>query len=155
MSEIKDLMKEQMSRVIHPDDRERVAERFRAFDKSGLSYEIDYQIVRPDGQVRHVLELGEPVFDSTGRAIAHTGTIQDITESQRTEKALRESKERLKGALEQARLAYWWYSFSLNAITEWSAEAATILGISRERLPTDFQTYLESVFRLLYPEAPG
>ncbi|MFQ5785867.1 MAG: ATP-binding protein, partial [Alphaproteobacteria bacterium] len=94
MDEIGDLMRGQRGRVIHPDDRERVDREFRKFDEEGLDYQIEYRIVRPDGEVRHFVELGEAVFDETGRAIAHTGTIQDITERKRAEEALRAAKER-------------------------------------------------------------
>ncbi|MFQ5783961.1 MAG: PAS domain-containing protein [Alphaproteobacteria bacterium] len=93
MDQIGDLMRGQRGRVIHPDDRERVDREFRKFDEEGLDYQIEYRIVRPDGEVRHFVELGEAVFDETGRAIAHTGTIQDITERKRAEAALRAAKE--------------------------------------------------------------
>ena len=91
--QVHDLLAHQMELVVHPDDRLRVETAYKRFDDEGIDYEIEYRIVRPDGQVRHVLEIGEPVFDESGRAVEQTGTIQDITEQKQVEDALRQSQK--------------------------------------------------------------
>ncbi|MEM7171192.1 MAG: PAS domain-containing protein [Pseudomonadota bacterium] len=70
----------QMEKVIHPDDRPRVAEAFKQIEEQGKDYEIEYRIVRPDGLVRHVVEIGETKNDERGWPAFQTGTVQDITE---------------------------------------------------------------------------
>ena len=89
MEEIFDLMKHQMERVIHPDDRAFVESEFKRFDAENSDFEIEYRIIRLDGEVRHLRELGEIVTDHTGRAIAHSGTVQDITQLKQEEEMLR------------------------------------------------------------------
>ncbi len=51
-------------------------------------FSIDHSIVLPDGSRSIVHEEAEVVFDNTGKAIQMDGTVQDITERKRMEKAL-------------------------------------------------------------------
>ena len=95
-SEIDALMDRQMVAVVHSDDRERVERAFREFDEMGTGYSIEYRILRPDGSVRHVCEIGEAVLDEDGRAIEHIGTVQDITDLKLVEENLRRAHEELE-----------------------------------------------------------
>ena len=99
--EIEDWMRSCMTRAIHPDDRDRVETEFKRFDVEGIDYEIEYRIVRPDGEVRHVLELGEAVRDAAGKAIEQVGTVQDVTELKHVEEALREAHDKLERRVEE------------------------------------------------------
>jgi PAS domain S-box-containing protein len=87
--ELEALIKEQMEQVIHPEDRERVATAFKRFDEEGSNYEIEYRIVRADGEVRHVMEIGKAVFDGFGKPVEQVGTLQDITEKKAVEERFR------------------------------------------------------------------
>lgn len=74
---------------IHPDDREvfqRVAEEAIAL---GTSYELDYRVLRPNGEVRYVEGKGETVVNDAGQTIGLFGVARDITERKETEEALR------------------------------------------------------------------
>ena len=101
IDEIVELMKAQMMRVVHPEDRNRVQSEFKRFDEEGIDFEIEYRIVRPDGEVRHVLELGEAVRDAAGQAIEQVGTVQDVTELKHVEEALREAHDELEQRVEE------------------------------------------------------
>ena len=85
---------------IHPDDWERYDAHVRATYRDRSPFEIEYRIVRLDGEVRHVRELSEPILDESGRLVRSIGTDQDITESKRAAAALRESEELFRGAFE-------------------------------------------------------
>ncbi len=87
---------------MHPDDRERVRAEFTAATAAGEGYDVEYRIVRPDGEIRYIHELSRPVFDETGAIIRSVGTFQDITHRKRSEEALRESEERLKAFVDHA-----------------------------------------------------
>jgi PAS domain S-box-containing protein len=75
--------------VIHPDDRERVERSVLDGVAAGRPFTIDYRIVRPDGDVRWVLERGQAQEAGDGRRWLD-GAIFDITAQRAAEEALRE-----------------------------------------------------------------
>jgi signal transduction histidine kinase/ActR/RegA family two-component response regulator len=52
-------------------------------------YECEFRIIRPDGEVRWVMNLGQAVYDEQGKAQQMIGTVTDITERKRAEDRLR------------------------------------------------------------------
>jgi len=99
--EIHALMEKQLEQVIHPGDRERVATAFERFDEEGCDFEIEYRIVRPDGEIRHVLELGRVIRNANGQATAQSGVVQDITERKRAEEDVRRARDDLELRVEE------------------------------------------------------
>jgi len=93
VDEIHDHMKGQMTQIIHPDDRLRYAKFAELVDQEERDYEIEYHIVRPDGKIRIVRELGEVIFDENGKAIEDFGTIQDVTELREAQAKLLQSQK--------------------------------------------------------------
>ena len=78
---------------LHPDERERV---MRALEESldrGIEYQLDYRIVRPDGEVRWVQCQVKVVRDTRGRVHRLEGLLQDISERQRAVEALRTGEQ--------------------------------------------------------------
>ncbi|HKK42086.1 MAG TPA: PAS domain-containing protein, partial [Bacteroidales bacterium] len=94
--------------LIHPDDREKMdrAQEIAMTDQSPL--EVEYRIIRPDGQVRTLYERGEIIYNS-GEMIRKTGVVLDITERKRNEDALIASEAQLSNALQIARAGHWEY----------------------------------------------
>jgi len=95
-SEMTEAVEDEFERLIHPEDRDRVERAFRACDEAGAEYELEYRIVRPDGQVRHIHEVGEYIFDAAGRPVEQMGTAQDVTELRHAEDALRQAHDELE-----------------------------------------------------------
>ncbi len=58
------------------------------------AYEAD--IVRPDGQAMTLAVSGEPQFDANGELTGYFGTMQDVTERVRAERASREKEQQLQ-----------------------------------------------------------
>jgi PAS domain S-box-containing protein len=87
------------SRVIHPDERDDVIERYaQAFtEASGGRYDTEFRILRADdGRERWVRTTGRVYFDEQGRPVRAIGTLQDVTERHAAEAALRNSEERYR-----------------------------------------------------------
>jgi len=61
----------------------------------GEPWELDLDIVRPDGAVRRVHTSGATVRDERGRVVRVDGTLQDITDQKRAEEAIRQSNRKL------------------------------------------------------------
>ncbi|MEO5346648.1 MAG: PAS domain S-box protein [Magnetococcus sp. YQC-9] len=80
--------------AIHPEDRLRVREAVnRSLESAGVPYVMEHRIVRPDGSIRVVVEVGEVRRDENGRPVHMVGTIQDITERKAIEEELLRAKE--------------------------------------------------------------
>ena len=77
---------------VHPDDRGIYAKVIKDAQKDAKSFDVEYRIIRPDGEVRHLREIGEPVVDDTGKLIQERGTIQDISDRKQLERQLRHSQ---------------------------------------------------------------
>ena len=75
--------------VIHPDDREQVERSVSGAIDAHLPFNLEYRIVRPDGEVRWVLERGQAQERGDGSRRLH-GAIFDITVRRAAEEALRE-----------------------------------------------------------------
>ena len=68
---------------VHPDDRPRVEAAV-----SGMStgeYDVQYRVVRPDGELRWVWARGFPVHDAEGRIYRIAGIAEDVTGDKRAE----------------------------------------------------------------------
>lgn len=85
---------------IHPDDRGRV----RAQSERGLigksAYSHEYRIVLPDGTVKHIESIREPVLSPSGEIIEIVATQIDVTERKRAEEALRDNEYKLRQIFE-------------------------------------------------------
>jgi diguanylate cyclase (GGDEF)-like protein/PAS domain S-box-containing protein len=90
---------QEWTRSIVPEDRERVLGVFAALMGKTRSVEIEYRIVRPDGEIRWVRVRGFQVRDVTGELIRLTGIVTDITERKQAEDELFGEKERAQVTL--------------------------------------------------------
>ncbi|MDR3458737.1 MAG: PAS domain S-box protein [Verrucomicrobiae bacterium] len=73
---------------ILPADRERVTAAFTRLTDESKGLDIEYRIVRPDGQVRWIRVRGFPVRDAAGQLVRHIGIVTDITERKLAEEEL-------------------------------------------------------------------
>lgn len=85
--------------AIHPEDRARVEEAALTRQRLG-SYDEEYRIVRPDGEVRWIRDRAFPVRSERGEVYRLVGVCTDITARRRAEQAQRESEDRLRVLIE-------------------------------------------------------
>jgi PAS domain S-box-containing protein len=85
---------------LHPEDQGRVRELFGKAIAQNADFETDYRVVHPSGALKHIHAVGHPVCDETGHLVEFVGTVIDITESKRSEEALRASEQVARGQVE-------------------------------------------------------
>ena len=75
--------------LVHPGDRESVAEAVRQAIELHKPYDLEHRIVRPDGAVHIVHGRGEVTFGEDRKPLSLRGTVQDITERREAEQQVR------------------------------------------------------------------
>jgi len=83
-----------------PEDQDRVRELFGKAIAERADFETDYRVVHPNGDVKDIHAVGHPVCDEAGYLVEFVGTVIDITESKRSEAALRASEQVARGQVE-------------------------------------------------------
>src|SRR5258705_658597 len=79
----------QLAELIHPEDRQvMVQAQAEARRSGGQRYDVEYRLVRPNGEVRLVHSRGDVIRDESGRPHRMFGSVQDITERKRAEQRL-------------------------------------------------------------------
>lgn len=83
-------------RLIHPDERWRVADRWRNALDQGQPYEIEARLRRHDGAWRWHLIRAVPLRDARDEIAGWVGTSTDFDDTRRAIAALRDSETRLR-----------------------------------------------------------
>ncbi|MGH9335500.1 MAG: PAS domain S-box protein, partial [Vicinamibacteria bacterium] len=79
---------EAFQRDIHPEDRERVLGTIEGTVREGREdYQIEYRILRPDGEMRWLEARGKVFRDSSGAPLRMLGICSDITERKRLDES--------------------------------------------------------------------
>ena len=86
--------------MIHPDDRRRVRAEYARMARTQTASEVDYRLVIDPQTMRVVHSIARPVPERPG---CFRGTLQDMTRAWTAEQALRESEERLRRIIADAR----------------------------------------------------
>lgn len=73
---------------IHPDDRSWVQERLNQSVETGIPYNAEYRVLRPDGSYLWVLASGCCEFNEQGEAFRFPGVLIDIHERKSAEESL-------------------------------------------------------------------
>src|ERR1700730_1523854 len=87
---------------IHPGDRDWLNAEVRRAVGEKRRYSVAYRILLPDGTVKHLETIGQPVFSASGELVEIFATQTDVTERKRAEEALRESEAKFRDYAETA-----------------------------------------------------
>jgi PAS domain S-box-containing protein len=73
--------------AVHPDDRAAVDAAYTESVKNKAPYEIEHRLLMKDGSIKYVQERGRTDYAGDGRPLRSLGTVQDITERYRADRA--------------------------------------------------------------------
>ncbi len=128
---------------VYPKDRKKILEADKKVRSSIEPVEVEYRIIRADGEVRFVRSIVEPIRDDQGEAVRITGATQDITEEVRARELLCESEEHLKNAERLAHVGHWQWDLPTNCVSG-SEELFRILG-KPENYTASFEGFLQTL----------
>ncbi len=143
------------------NDREKYLDYENQFaaDDSGKGAGVEYRIMRPDGEIRHLYQRSQYVPAPSGRP-SHQSivVIQDITEQKQVELRLKKSKEALEESeawltqsVAMANLGHAIWDYGSENYIDVSEEWASIFGYSKEEFLAKF-TDVEKDNSLIHPD---
>jgi PAS domain S-box-containing protein len=86
---------------VHPQDRQRFYTTLYETIYQETAYSFDFQIVHPDGTIRHLHAQGEPLFSEAGEVTHLFGVLLDISERKQIELQLRQDNADLTTLVNQ------------------------------------------------------
>lgn len=132
---------ELLSTLLHPDDRDAVLSSLQLAATGCHQHNMEYRIVRPDGNTRWLSCHAEQVQDINGNILKLRGVIQDITQRKRNEQQMHDSEERYRTIFEGAPEGVWLIGPDRRTI-EVNKSLCDILGYQRDEMigntPLDF-----------------
>ena len=124
--------------TVHPDDYEKVVQAYNSADVGDGTYEIEFRLLRPDGEVRYVAELGDTSVKHDGKVIEQLGTLQDVTKSKRVEAELDEAQR-------ISNVGSYRLDFANDVMISFSTQLARIYGLRADQLDPNNPYMIEVV----------
>ncbi|WP_081662720.1 PAS domain-containing protein [Thermithiobacillus tepidarius DSM 3134] len=132
------------TQALHPDDREWVSAEWQRAARLNLPFKAEYRFRRRDGVVTWVLGQAVAEWDASGELAGYIGTIIDVTEHRRIERALRKSEERLNRAQKIAQLGSWDWDIVSGELV-WSEETYRIFGRQAQNFHPSYESFMATV----------
>ncbi|MEJ2157255.1 MAG: PAS domain-containing protein [Desulfobacteraceae bacterium] len=137
---------EQWLKLIHPGDQHSAAQAASTALAGGPPYDIEYRVVRSDGDVRNIHSYAEVTRDVSGNPLRMFGTMIDITERKQAEVHLRESEQRFKELFNKAAVPLCFISKEKGTLI-FNTQFQQLFGYSPEEVPT-----MNEWWQLAYPD---
>ena len=142
---------EQDLELLLPEDRERYRAYYEDDDPDNLTPDIEFRIVRRDGEIRHLHQRYKCAFNESGERTQSLISVLDITERKQAEKALEKSEALLTQSAEMANLGHAVWDYVDEKYITVSEGWARIFGYSKESF-LETITNLGKDFELILPE---
>ena len=130
--------------ALHPDDKERIFEKWNESTQSGKPFKLEYRFQQA-GKVRNVLGQAIAEQGSDGEIVGYVGTITDITNFTAIENALVKSEKKLQ--LLHSQVPGIVYQFKIDAdgnqsLPYVSPSVENYIGLSAEEVMQDAEKWL-------------
>lgn len=111
--------------IIHPEDRGRVMAEIRHASSNLQNFQLEYRIIRKDGEERWVLEQGSDVRDENDNVIAVEGYVTDISLQKSIDALVRQNEQRFQLLAKATNDAVW--DWDMRTDTLWWNEGFEVL----------------------------
>jgi two-component system sensor histidine kinase UhpB len=128
--------------AIHAEDRELAAGIITGQRQMG--FDIKYRIVKPDGSVRWIRDIGFPVKDESGKVYRIAGISEDITERNQVVETLRQNEFDLAEAQRVAKLGNWTLDVATGMV-RWSDELYRIFDVDKATFDGTYAIFVSRV----------
>ncbi|CCJ08159.1 PAS domain S-box protein [Methylocystis sp. SC2] len=135
------------TKVVHPDDLEAVAAKWRTAVARAEPFWSEHRIRRHDGEWRWMRVQAAPIRDATGEIVEWFGSNTDINDLKQAELALRESQQQLALALEAGQLGFWDWHLPSGRV-QFGGSWASMLGYELSEMEPDVRAWE----RLIHPD---
>lgn len=138
--------------MVHPNDLEKV-KKAMALGRQQEYSTYDHRVIKPSGEIIHVIHYVQSIKDKEGHVIQVHGTTKDITERKKAELELKNSKRTLKTILDS--ISDGFFAVDRNwRVTFWNPKAEALLLKKRgDILGKNFwEAYQEAVPLKFYSE---
>jgi PAS domain S-box-containing protein len=119
--------------MLHPSDKPRVMQAWSAAIADQTSFALDYRVVQPNGNIRWVYVLAEPLRDAEYQVTGYLGSIVDLTMQKQAELELEATKKRLQAIVKASPTPI----VVLNPeglVEEWNTAAESLFGWQRKEV---------------------
>jgi diguanylate cyclase (GGDEF)-like protein/PAS domain S-box-containing protein len=122
--------------LVHPDDRERMAEAFTRSAKTGAALEIQFRTLR-NGHLQWRSVVASVIRDGTGRPAKMVGVGRSFGERHHAEAALNEAQSRYRRLVEQLPLVTYVERLEAESAMYMSPQIADLIGYTAEEWVAD------------------
>ena len=78
------------TQAIHPEDRDAVVQDWQRTVSEQSTWDLEYRLLTPQGELRWVRALASPMYSAEGRFLGHVGTVEDITDRKQAAQKIEE-----------------------------------------------------------------
>jgi PAS domain S-box-containing protein len=139
--------REELARGFTPEGWVQLEQAFQRCLSTGVSYELELEMMRPDGTQSSIIARGQPSLVTDGKVAQVIGTLQDVTELKRTEHELSRALERVRLATAAANMGIWDWDVRDGALV-WDETMSRVYGLRA----ADFGSAREAWRASVHPE---
>lgn len=132
--------------MMHPDDRDLIAQVFGRCLATGELYELEYRVLAQTGEWRWFFAKGVPVYNLDGTIREWVGTLTDTTDRRVAETALRENEQRLRAVLQSMPVMLDVFDAAGNIVL-WNQECERVTGFTAAEVINN-----PAILQRLYPD---
>ncbi len=94
--EVQDIMASVLTKMIHPDDSEEIHRQFALMVHEKRTWPLQFRIIRPDGDIRHLETVSRFIFDDNGEPEFCIGVHHDVTDRKKSVEELLKSRSKIQ-----------------------------------------------------------